>query len=87
MPSGSASDNNGSRPYTHPTALQRAVVLGYILAVALPPLGFATGLVLLLAPRLRSKHGAWIVVLSIAAGVVWALLIGAGALKDTNQGY
>jgi hypothetical protein len=87
MPTGSASDNNGSRPYTHPTALQRAVVLGYILAVALPPLGFATGLVLLLAPRIRSKHGIWIALLSIAAGVVWALLIGAGALKDTNQGY
>ncbi|MGN6868077.1 MAG: hypothetical protein ACTHMY_06710 [Solirubrobacteraceae bacterium] len=87
MPSGSASDNNGSRPYTHPTALQRAVVMGYILAVALPPLGFAAGLVLVLSPRRRSKHGAWIVLLSIAAGVIWALLISAGALKDTNQGY
>jgi hypothetical protein len=87
MPSGSASDNNGSRPYSQPTSLQRAVVVGYILAVALPPLGFATGIVLMLSPRLRSRHGAWIVLLSIAAGVVWALLIGAGALKDTNQGY
>jgi hypothetical protein len=87
MPSGSASDNNGSRPYSQPTALQRGVVVGYILAVALPPVGLVTGLVLMLSPRLRSRHGAWIVLLSIAAGVVWALLIGAGALKDTNQGY
>jgi hypothetical protein len=87
MPPGPASDNNGSRPYSHPTALQRAVVVGYILAVAVPPLGFATGLVLMLAPRLRSRHGAWIALLSIAAGVVWALLVSAGALKDTGQGY
>jgi hypothetical protein len=87
MPSDSASDNNGSRPYSRPTALQRAIVVAYILAVALPPLGLATGLVLMLSPRLRSKHGVWIVLLSIAAGVVWALLINAGALKDTSQGY
>jgi hypothetical protein len=80
-------DNNGSGPYARPSAFQRAVVLGYILAFALPPLGFATGVVLMLAPRLRSKHGIWIVLLSIAAGLIWALLIGAGALKDTNQGY
>jgi hypothetical protein len=87
MPSGSASDNNGSRPYSPPTALQRAVVVAYILAVAVPPLGLAMGLVLMLSPRFRSKHGAWIVLLSIVAGVVWVLLIGAGALKNTSQGY
>jgi hypothetical protein len=87
MPSGSASDNNGSRPYSPPTALQRAVVVSYILAVAVPPLGFAAGLVLMLSSRLRSKHGAWIVLLSIVAAVIWALLVGAGALKDTSQGY
>jgi hypothetical protein len=55
--------------------------------VAVPPLGFAVGLVLMLSPRLRSRHGAWIVLLSILAAGIWALLIGAGALKDTNQGY
>jgi hypothetical protein len=87
MPSGSASGNNGSRPYSQPTAIQRAVVLGYILAVAVPPAGFATGVVLMLSPRLRSRHGAWIVLLSIVAAAVWALIISSGALKDTNQGY
>ena len=87
MPSGSASDKNGSRPYSAPTAHQRAIVLGYILAVAVPPLGFGMGVVLMLSPRLRSKHGAWMVLISIVATVIWALLIGAGALKDTNQGY
>jgi membrane protein CcdC involved in cytochrome C biogenesis len=87
MPSGSASDNKGSRPHSPPTGLQRAVVVGYILAVAVPPLGLATGLVMMLSPRLRSKHGARMVLVSIVAGMVWVLLISAGALKDTGQGY
>ncbi|HKO29472.1 MAG TPA: hypothetical protein VJU80_18570 [Solirubrobacteraceae bacterium] len=87
MSSRSASDDNGSRPYTAPTTLQRVVVVGYILAVAVPPVGFAIGLVLMLSPRFRSKHGAWMALVSIVAGVVWVLLISAGALKDTSQGY
>ncbi len=87
MPSDSASSNNGSRPYPKPTAIQRVVVVGYILAVAVPPLGFGIGVVLLLSPRMRSRHAAWMVLLSILATVVWALMVSAGALKDTNQGY
>lgn len=87
MPSESASSNNGSRPYPKPTAFQRLVVLGYILAVAVPPLGFGIGVVMMLSARLRSRHAAWIVLLSILATVVWALMVSAGALKDTNQGY
>jgi ABC-type nitrate/sulfonate/bicarbonate transport system permease component len=81
------SDNNGSGPDAQPTAVQRAVVVGYILAVAVPPVGFLIGLVLLLSPRVRSKHGTWMVLLSIVAAVVWVLLIDAGALKNTSQGY
>jgi hypothetical protein len=87
MPFGSASGNNGSGPYSAPTTLERVVVVGYILAVAVPPLGFAIGLVLTLPGRRRSKHGAWIVLVSIAAAAIWALLISAGALKETGQGY
>lgn len=87
MPSDSASSNNGSRPQSQPTTTQRVVVVGYILAVAVPPLGFAIGLVLLLSARLRTRHAVWIVLVSIVAAVVWALLINAGALKDTSQGY
>jgi formate hydrogenlyase subunit 3/multisubunit Na+/H+ antiporter MnhD subunit len=61
--------------------------VGYILAVAMPPLGVGVGLVLILSARLRSKHGAWIVLISIVAAAIWALMISSGALKDTNQGY
>jgi hypothetical protein len=66
---------------------QRLVVVGYILALAMPPLGFVVGLVLMLSAGVRSKHGAWVVLTSILAAVIWALLISAGALTATNQGY
>jgi hypothetical protein len=66
---------------------QRVVVVGYILAVAMPPLGVAAGLVLMLSPRVRSKHGVWVVLASIVGAVIWALLIRSGALTATNQGY
>jgi hypothetical protein len=80
-------DNNGARPSSKQITTERLVVLGYLLAVAVPPLGFALGLVLLLSAGVRSRHGAWIVLISIVAAVTWALLINAGALTDTGQGY
>jgi hypothetical protein len=87
MPPDSAPSNNGSRPYSRPTTIQRVVVVGYILAVAVPPLGFAIGLTLIISARLRTKHGGWIVLLSVVAAVIWVLMISAGALKETGQGY
>jgi hypothetical protein len=63
------------------------VVVGYILAVAVPPLGFAIGVGLILSSRQRSKHAAWMVLLSVVAAGIWVLLISAGALKQTGQGY
>lgn len=61
--------------------------MGYILAVAIPPIGFGVGLVLALPRGLRSRHGIWIVLASIVAAAIWVLLISSGALKETGQGY
>jgi hypothetical protein len=82
-----ASGNNGSRPHSEQITIQRLLVVGYILAVAMPPVGFAIGLGVMLSARVRSRHGAWIVLVSIGAAVIWAVMISAGALKDTSQGY
>jgi hypothetical protein len=79
--------NNGSRSHSNQITIQRLVVVGYILAFAMPPLGLAIGLVTMVAPSVRSRHGVWIVLASILAAGIWALLIGSGALNDTNQGY
>jgi hypothetical protein len=70
-----------------PGLITRLAVLGYILAIAVPPLGFGFGIVLTVARRARSRHGPWIVLLSVVGAVIWAVLISGGALKATNQSY
>ena len=87
LSSESSSSHDGSRPQPKQITTQRIVVLGYILALAMPPLGLAIGLVLMLPRGVRSKHAVWIVLVSIVAAAIWTLLIGSGALKDTSQGY
>jgi hypothetical protein len=64
---------------------ERLVVLAYILAAAMPPFGLAIGIGL--GARGRSKHWAWIVLVSIVAAGIWAVIIGSGALSSTNEGY
>ena len=63
------------------------MVVGYITAVAMPPVGFILGIVLTVSARVKSRHGPWIVLASIAGAAIWALLISSGALTATNQGY
>jgi hypothetical protein len=87
LSSDSVPSNNGSRSRSREVTTQRLVVVGYILALAMPPLGFAIGLVLMLSAGVRSKHGVWVVLVSLVAAVVWALMISSGALTATNQGY
>ena len=59
------------------------------MAVSVPPIGFALGIVIAVRFRnLRSKHGAWIIVLSILASIIWILIIASGALNTTTTtGY
>jgi NhaP-type Na+/H+ or K+/H+ antiporter len=65
--------------------IERVVVLSYILAFAMPPLGFALGVGL--GVKVRSKHWRWIVLVSVIGGVIWAIIIGSGALSTTTEGY
>lgn len=65
--------------------LERVIVLSYILAVAMPPLGFL--LAVGLGIRTRSKHWPWIVLLSIVAAGIWVIIISAGGLNTTNESY
>jgi hypothetical protein len=87
LSSESVPSDNGSRSRSKQVTVERLIVVGYILALAMPPIGFAIGLVLMLSPSLRSRHGVWIMLFSIVAAVIWVLMISAGALTDTNQGY
>jgi Protein of unknown function (DUF2510) len=51
-------------------------LVGYVLAVLLPPIGFVLGIVAVTRPpgHQSRKHGVRIIVLSIVAGIVWIVI-------------
>jgi hypothetical protein len=66
-------------------SIQRLVVLGYITAVAMPPVGLIMGIVL--AVRLTkpsARQGLWIIVVSIVAVIGWVIAVATGLL-DPNS--
>jgi hypothetical protein len=77
--------SNGAAPDIRRDVVDRIVVLGYITAVAIPPVGLILGIVLLVRPATpNSKHGAWIIALTIIAATVWVLLLASGAVNTTS---
>lgn len=77
--------------YAHPNGAPadpttRVVVLGYITAVAMPPVGLIIGLVL--AVRLAkpdSRRGLWIIGLSIIAAIAWVLTLATGLVNPNSD--
>jgi ABC-type sugar transport system permease subunit len=66
--------------------IQRVVVLGFITAVAMPPVGFVLGL--LLALRLdkpHSRRGLWVVAVSIIAAILWVLTLATGIVNPNSN--
>jgi hypothetical protein len=64
----------------------RLVVLAYITAVALPLLGLLLGIVVVTrSDRATSKHGTWIIILSIIGSIIWALVFVSGVLTSTSN--
>lgn len=60
------------------------VVIGYILAVLMPLIGFILGLVAVTRPvKAKSKHGVWIIVVSIVAFILWIVILAASAHSST----
>lgn len=81
------SQNGATRAAAH-GGLERLIVLSYILAIGMPPLGLILGIALAFRTRApRSRHGAWIILASIFAGLVWIAIITSGALTATNNSY
>jgi hypothetical protein len=64
------------------------VVAGYVLAVLIPIVGFILGIVAVTRPDKRtSKHGVWIIVVSVIAFVLWiAILAAASAGAGAGSG-
>lgn len=77
--------SNGAPPDVLSDSLRRLVVLGYITAVAIPPVGFILGIVIAVRRRAAYKHGLAMIAVSIVAAVIWVLLLGSGVLTSTSS--
>ena len=78
--------SNGASARTPSAGPSRLVVLGYITAFALPLLGLVLGIVVATRPdRTTSRHGRWIIGLSIVASVIWVLVFTSGVLTSTSN--
>jgi uncharacterized membrane protein YjfL (UPF0719 family) len=77
--------SNGATASGWSDSARRLVVLRYITAVAMPLIGFILGIVVAIRlTRPHAKHGAWIIVVSVIASVVWILVFTSGALTATG---
>ena len=79
---------NGAVSNAQSARAYRFVVLAYIIAVSMPPIGFILGIVVAnRSSKMGSRHGAAIIALSIIAGVLWILIITSGALSTASTDY
>ena len=77
---------NGASADSARETITRVVVLGYITAVAMPPVGLIIGLVV--AVRLAkpdSRRGLWIIGLSIIAAIAWVLTLATGLVNPNSN--
>jgi uncharacterized membrane protein YhaH (DUF805 family) len=64
------------------------IVVSYLLAVFMPLIGFILGIVVVTRPaKATSRHGAWIIVLSIVAFLVWVAILASHANTATTTTY
>ena len=77
--------SNAAPPDVLSDSLRRLVVLGYITAVAIPPIGCILGIVIALRRRAAYKHGVAIVAVSLVAAVIWVLLLSSGVFTSTSN--
>jgi hypothetical protein len=77
--------NNAAPPDVLSDGLRRLVVAGYITAVAIPPIGFVLGVLIAVRRRAAYKHGLAMIAISIAATVIWVLLLSSGVLTSTSS--
>lgn len=78
--------SNGATAKAPSPGLSRLVVLGYITAVAMPLLGLFIGIIAVTRPaRATSRHGRWIIVISIVASIIWALVFVSGVFTTPSN--
>jgi hypothetical protein len=80
--------SNGATDKAWNQSFLRLVVVSYILAVAMPPLGLVLGVVVSVrGRRAKSRHGLLIILVSVVAAGAWVVVISSGALTATNSDF
>ncbi len=78
--------SNGATSAVRARGIPRILVLGYILAFAVPVIGLIMGIVMVARPRtVKRRHGAAIIVIAVIACVIWVLVLSSGALTSTSS--
>ena len=79
---------NGRAPGGPSASAYRFVVLAYIIAVSMPPLGFILGLIVAIRfDQPASKQGVWVIAVSVVAALVWAVIVAGGALNTSSSDF
>jgi hypothetical protein len=78
--------SNGATSKLQSDSSLRLVVVAYITAVTLPLIGFVLGIVVITRPnRVTSRHGRWIILISIVSTVVWVLVLSSSILTTPSN--
>jgi hypothetical protein len=64
---------------------RRLLVLAYVTAFAIPPVGFILGIVVAIRLKAYSRHALWIIAISLVAGVIWVLVFSSGVLTTESN--
>ena len=79
---------NGAAANVRADSVHRFVVLGYIMAASMPPVGLVLGIVLAIrSAKPNSRHGVGIIVVSVIAALVWIPIIVSGALSTPSTDF
>jgi hypothetical protein len=80
----SANGKAGGRP--RDPGADRLLALGYITAIAIPPVGLVIGIIIAIRfGRPYSTHVGWIVGLSVVAAVVWVLILSSNVIDTSTN--
>jgi hypothetical protein len=64
---------------------RRLLVLAYVTAFAIPPLGFLLGIVVAIRLRAYSRQALLIIAISLVAAVIWVLVFSSGVLTTESN--
>jgi hypothetical protein len=78
--------SNGTGGKVRNDTAGRLIVLGYITAIAMPLLGFIIGIVVATRwTKGTSRHGRWIILLSVVGSILWILVFTSGLFATPNN--